>query len=179
MSFPTSMMRCVCWSRHTKVAECLAQTRLLRIHQRQRKWHRCCLEHRPEGPGATSLDGAARVGPVLGSVLDFEKAGRMAFGAEPGLMSDLTYAGNDGEALTTHARATLLRRAAETIREFRRPAKGAEPPECSPLHGDIVLDLIIMASAIELFSPETISAKMLEAADMVKTYTSDGGSHFS
>ena len=84
------------------------------------------------------------------------------------LISELIRAANETSKLTPTGTTRLLLRAAATIRDYREQIAYSESPANVPGQGDIVFDLTTMASAVELFPAATVSAMLLEAAEVIK-----------
>ena len=72
-------------------------------------------------------------------------------------------AANETDSLTEQEKARLLYRAAETIRGYRELVAYSETPANDVGQGDIVFELNAMASAVDLFPPERISAALLKS----------------
>lgn len=88
--------------------------------------------------------------------------------ATSSFITELTCAANETSKLTPHETARLLQQAAATIRNYRERVDYPETPANDRSQGDIVFDLMAMASAVELFSPEKISALLQEAASTIR-----------
>lgn len=81
---------------------------------------------------------------------------------------ELVRAANEVDRLTENETSRLLQRAAATIRDYREIID--DPAAANGFDNDIVFELNSMASAIDLFPKETISAMILEAAEIMKSY---------
>ena len=84
-------------------------------------------------------------------------------------ISELLRAANEVARLTNPERARLLRRAAVTIRDYRDEINFSGAPTNDSGPGDIVSDLHAMAKTIDVFPAHDVSAKILEAVDVMKT----------
>jgi len=83
------------------------------------------------------------------------------------VVSELIGAAHGKSKLTPTETARLLQRAADRIRDYREQI--ASVSLANDLgHGDIVFDLTAMASAIDLFPPQRISAMLVEAAEVLE-----------
>lgn len=83
-------------------------------------------------------------------------------------ISELIRAANETSKLTLSETARLLQRAAATIRDYREQIAYSDSIANDPSQGDIVFELTIMAASIDLLPPEKVSAKILEAAAVMK-----------
>ena len=83
---------------------------------------------------------------------------------------ELVRAANEVDRLTENETSRLLQRAAATIRDYRELIDDPVAPNGSD--NDIVFELNSMASAVDLFPKEAISAMILEAAEIMKSYKS-------
>jgi hypothetical protein len=77
-------------------------------------------------------------------------------------IAELIRAANETSKLSPIETARLLRRAAASIRDSRERIE-ARSPTHDPGH-DIVFELTVMASSIDLFPREKVAAMFLEAA---------------
>ena len=85
-------------------------------------------------------------------------------------ISELIRAANETDRLTEQEKARLLRRAAATIRGYRELVAYSETPANDGVQGDIVFELNSMASAVDLFPSERISAMLSEAVETIKAW---------
>jgi hypothetical protein len=83
-------------------------------------------------------------------------------------ISELVRAANETFSLTDQEKARLLQRAASTIRDYRELIAYSETPANDGVQGDIVFELSAMASAVDLFPSERISAMLIEALEVIK-----------
>jgi hypothetical protein len=83
-------------------------------------------------------------------------------------ISELIRAANETDRLTEQEKARLLQRAASTIRHYRELIDYSETPANDAGQGDIVFELNSMASAIDLFPADRVSAMLLEAVEVIK-----------
>jgi hypothetical protein len=81
-------------------------------------------------------------------------------------ISELIRAANETSKLHPTETARLLHRAAATIREYRKQI--IYIPANDPGEGDIVFELTIMATSIDLFPPEKVSEMLVEATEVIK-----------
>ncbi|MBE1206233.1 hypothetical protein [Aminobacter carboxidus] len=88
--------------------------------------------------------------------------------ANSSFIIELTYAADKASTLTPNETARLLQQAAATIRNYRQQVGHSETPANDCSQGDIVFDLLAMASAVELFSPQKVSALLQEAASTIR-----------
>lgn len=83
-------------------------------------------------------------------------------------ISELIRAANETDRLTEQEKARLLQRAASTIRDYRELIDYSETPANDRGQGDIVFELNAMASAIDLFPADRVSAMLIEAVEVIK-----------
>jgi acyl-CoA reductase-like NAD-dependent aldehyde dehydrogenase len=84
-------------------------------------------------------------------------------------ISELIRAANEIDKLSKLEQASLLRRAASTIRDYRELINRCNSPENDRGQGDIVHTLNVMAETIEFARPAAVAAAFLEAAQTIKT----------
>jgi len=84
-------------------------------------------------------------------------------------ISELIRAANETEKLTKPERATLLERAAATLRELRNEIDYSETPANDGGPNDAPHRWTEMAKLIYLFSVGEVSEELLDAADLIKT----------
>jgi hypothetical protein len=70
-------------------------------------------------------------------------------------VSELIRAANEVSKLTRDETVRLLQRAAATLRDYGG-------------HDHLVFELTVMAASIDFFSPQKVSAMLLEAAEVIK-----------
>lgn len=80
-------------------------------------------------------------------------------------ISELVWAANQSQHLTTYEKRRLLERAVATIRDMREQAGIPS----SNTKADAVIDLQTTAAAIDNRTDEQIRAALLDAADMIRT----------
>lgn len=83
-------------------------------------------------------------------------------------ISELIRAANETEKLTNLERATLLRRAAGTVRDYRDLITFAGITANDDGQSDVVHDWNEMARLISIFSAQEVSAALLDAAGVIK-----------
>lgn len=83
-------------------------------------------------------------------------------------ISELIRAANETERLTEQEKARLLQRAASTIGDYRKLIGNSEQPANQAGQSDIVFELNAMASAVDLFPAEKVSAMLTEAVEVIK-----------
>jgi hypothetical protein len=81
-------------------------------------------------------------------------------------VSELIRAANEVPELTREETVRLLQRAAATILDFREQLSPGNESATGMVN--IEFELTVMAASIDLFSPEKISALLLEAAGVIK-----------
>ncbi|MCX8572984.1 hypothetical protein [Aminobacter sp. MET-1] len=88
-------------------------------------------------------------------------------------ISDLLRAANEISKLTRPEMARLLLRAANTIRDYREQIALSGGATHDLSQDDIVFELNAMASAIDIFPAEKVSAMLLEAVQVMKACKAD------
>ena len=83
-------------------------------------------------------------------------------------ISELIRAANEISKMTPAETARLLQRAAASIQEYREQITSSYSPANDAGEGDIVFELTVMATSIDLFAPEKVSEMLLEAAEEIK-----------
>lgn len=83
-------------------------------------------------------------------------------------ISELIRAANEIDKLTMIERATLLRRAAATIRDLRDEINYFDTPANDTGPGDVVFDLNETARMIEIFEADAIGQELLSAVGTIK-----------
>ena len=83
-------------------------------------------------------------------------------------ISELIRTANETDRLTDQEKARLLQRAASTISGYRELVAYSETSANDGVQGDIVFELNSMASAVDLFPSERISAMLIEAVEVIK-----------
>ncbi|WP_018428250.1 hypothetical protein [Hoeflea sp. 108] len=83
-------------------------------------------------------------------------------------ISELIRTANEISKLTRPEMARMLQRAANTIRDYREQIAFSGGPAHDLTQDDIVFELNAMASAIDLFPAEKVSAMLLEAVEVMK-----------
>lgn len=86
------------------------------------------------------------------------------------VVSELLLAGSEASSLTLFELARLLQRSATTIQKLRDRIQIAGRSVACDRETDIVFDLKVMATSIELFPPEKVSAMLIEAAEAIEVY---------
>jgi hypothetical protein len=80
---------------------------------------------------------------------------------------ELIRAVNEISRLTPTETARLLQRTAATIRDYQKQIACLSAAN-DPGESDIVFELTIIATSIDLFRPEKVSAILLEAVEVIK-----------
>lgn len=80
-------------------------------------------------------------------------------------ISELVWAANQADHLTSFEKRRLLERAVVTIREMREQV-GIPPGKTEP---DPMIDLETTAAGIEMRAGDDVRAALLDAADMIRT----------
>jgi hypothetical protein len=92
----------------------------------------------------------------------------VASDSDPAFISELARAANEIAKLTPTETTRLMQRAAASIRDYRDEIAFSGTPANDTGQGDIVFELNAMASAVDLFSPDKVSAMLLEAGAVIK-----------
>lgn len=87
----------------------------------------------------------------------------------PAFISELIRAVNETQRLDPFERGRLIERAAATIRDYREQIAYSDAPANDTGPGDIAYDLADMARAPDVFTAAEVSAKLLEAVEVIKT----------
>lgn len=87
----------------------------------------------------------------------------------PAFISELIRAANETQRLSQFERGRLMERAAATIRDYREQIAYSDAPANDTGPGDIASDLASMGRTPEVFTAAEVSAKLLEAVDVIKT----------
>lgn len=87
----------------------------------------------------------------------------------PTFISELIRAANETQRLSQFERGRLMERAAATIRDYREQIAYSDAPANDTGPGDIASDLASMGRTPEVFTAAEVSAKMLEAVEVIKT----------
>lgn len=85
-------------------------------------------------------------------------------------ISELIRTANEIPKLTRPEMARLLQRAANTIRDYREQIASSGSLAHDTEQDDIVFDLNAMASAIDLFPADKVSAMLLRSVEVMKAY---------
>lgn len=86
-----------------------------------------------------------------------------------GFISELIRAANETQRLSQFERGRLMERAAATIRDYREQIAYSDSPANDTGPGDIASDLASMGRTPEVFTAAEVSAKLLEAVEVIKT----------
>lgn len=86
-----------------------------------------------------------------------------------GFISELIRAANETQRLSMFERGRLMERAAATIRDYREQIAYSDSPANDTGPGDIASDLVSMGRTPEVFTAAEVSAKLLEAVEVIKT----------
>lgn len=84
-------------------------------------------------------------------------------------VSELIRAANETQRLSHFERGRLMDRAAATIRDYREQIAYSDAPANDSGPGDIAFDLADMGRTPEVFTAAEVSAKLLEAVEVIKT----------
>lgn len=87
----------------------------------------------------------------------------------PAFISELIRAANETQRLSQFERGRLMERAAATIRDYREQIAYSDSPANDTGPGDIASDLASMGRTPEVFTAAEVSAKLLEAVEVIKT----------
>lgn len=87
----------------------------------------------------------------------------------PAFISELIRAANETQRLSMFERGRLMERAAATIRDYREQIAYSDSPANDTGPGDIASDLASMGRTPEVFTAAEVSAKLLEAVEVIKT----------
>lgn len=87
----------------------------------------------------------------------------------PAFISELIRAANETQRLRQFERGRLMERAAATIRDYREQIAYSDSPANDTGPGDIASDLASMGRTPEAFTAAEVSAKLLEAVEVIKT----------
>lgn len=87
----------------------------------------------------------------------------------PAFISELIRAANETPRLSQFERSRLMERAAATIRDYREQIAYSDAPANDTGPGDIASDLASMGRTPEVFTAAEVSAKLLEAVEVIKT----------
>ncbi len=84
------------------------------------------------------------------------------------LVLELIRAANEAEQLTNSARASLLQRAADTLRDYRYQINYSGTPANDDGSNDPAREWSEMARTADQFTAGEVSQKLLDAADLIK-----------
>lgn len=87
----------------------------------------------------------------------------------PSFISELIRAANETQRLSHFERGRLMARAAATIRDYREQIAYSDAPANDSGPGDIAFDLADMGRTPEAIAADEVSAKLLEAVEVIKT----------
>lgn len=87
----------------------------------------------------------------------------------PAFITELIRAANETQRLNYFERSRLMERAAATIRDYREQIAYSDSPANDTGPGDIAFDLAGMGRNAEVFTAAEVSAKLLEAVEVIKT----------